>query len=78
MDGPRDDHSKWSQKDKYITYTWNLKYDTNEVIYKTETDSQTLWTDLPREEGAWGRMDWESGLADANCYTENEQEGPTV
>ena len=78
MDGSRDNHSKWSQKDKYITYTWNLKYDTNEVIYKTETDSQTLWTDLPREEGAWGRMDWESGLADANYYTENEQEGPTV
>ena len=24
-----------------ITYTWNLKYDTNEHIYKTETDSQT-------------------------------------
>ena len=24
-----------------ITYTWNPKYDTNELIYKTETDSQT-------------------------------------
>ena len=24
-----------------ITYMWNLKYDTNELIYKTETDSQT-------------------------------------
>ena len=24
-----------------ITYTWNLKNDTNELIYKTETDSQT-------------------------------------
>ena len=24
-----------------ITYMWNLKYDTNEHIYKTETDSQT-------------------------------------
>ena len=22
-----------------ITYMWNLKYDTNELIYKTETDS---------------------------------------
>ena len=30
------------EKDKYhITYIWNLKYDTNELIYKTETDSQT-------------------------------------
>ena len=24
-----------------ITYMWNLKYDTNELIYKTETDPQT-------------------------------------
>ena len=24
-----------------ITYTWNLNYDTNELIYETETDSQT-------------------------------------
>ena len=23
------------------TYMWNLKYDTNEHIYETETDSQT-------------------------------------
>ena len=25
----------------HITYMWNLKYGTNEPIYKTETDSQT-------------------------------------
>ena len=25
---------------------WNLKYDTNELIYKTETDSQTWNTNL--------------------------------
>ena len=31
-----------TEKDKYhITYMWNLKYDTNELIYKTETDSKT-------------------------------------
>ena len=24
-----------------ITYMWNLKYDTNELVYETETDSQT-------------------------------------
>ena len=32
------------EKDKYrmiIIYMWKLKYDTNEPIYKTETDSQT-------------------------------------
>ena len=33
-------------KDKYyiITYMWNQKNDTNELIYKTETDSQTSKT----------------------------------
>ena len=32
-----------SEKDKYydITYMWNLKNNTNESIYKTETDTQT-------------------------------------
>ena len=39
-----------------ITYTWNLKYDTKELICETETDSQTQRTDLwlPRG-GGWGR-----------------------
>ena len=44
MDGPRDYHTKWSESDRerqipYITYT-NLKDNTNELIYKAETDSQ--------------------------------------
>jgi len=33
-----------SEKGKYhmiITHMWNIKYDINELIYKTETDSQT-------------------------------------
>ena len=31
-----------TEKDKYhITYMWNLKYDTNELIYKTGRDSKT-------------------------------------
>ena len=29
-----------------ITYMRNLKYDTNEVVYKTEIDSQTQKTNL--------------------------------
>ena len=44
LDGPRDDHTMWSksEKDKYhIIYRCNLKIDTKERIYKTETDSQT-------------------------------------
>ena len=31
-----------------ITYMQNLKYDTNELIYKTETDSQRIDLWLPR------------------------------
>ena len=60
MDGPRDYHTKWIKSERErqipydITYMWNLKYDTNELIYETETDAQTeradLW--LPRGRGA--------------------------
>ena len=39
---------------------WNLSYDINEPIYKTETDSETKRKDLglPRERGGGGK-DWE-------------------
>ena len=67
MDGPRDDHTKWSKSERErqipynITYIWHLKYDTNELIYKTEADSQTQRTDLwlPRGRHGGGRMDWD-------------------
>ena len=48
LDGPRNYHTKCSKSDRErqitydITYMQNLKKkDTNELIYKTETDSQT-------------------------------------
>ena len=48
MDGPRIiiTLSEVSQKERKkipygVTYMWNLKYATNEFIYKLETDSQT-------------------------------------
>jgi len=39
-----------TEKDKYhmISHLWNLKYDTNELIYKTETDSQKINLWLPK------------------------------
>ena len=44
---------------------WNLKQDTNGLIYKTETDSQTqkahLW--LPKGEGDRGGVNWEFGIS---------------
>ena len=56
-----------------ITYMWNLKYDTNELIYKTETDSQTqktyLW--LPVGQGEGEGWNGSLGLVNANYYVYN-------
>ena len=51
-------------------YMWKLKYDTNELIYETETDSQTQKTDLWLPRGRAVLEGWigSLGLADANCY----------
>ena len=44
------------QKQLYsITCMWNLKNGTNELIYKTEIDSETQKTDLWLQKGKWGR-----------------------
>ena len=75
MDGPRDYHTKRSkseresQKTYDITDMWNLKYDTNELTYGTETDSQTQRQTC----GCQGRGVGEGwigslGLASANYY----------
>jgi len=43
-DGSRDDHTKYVRQRQTpydITYMWNLKYDTIELTYETEMDSQT-------------------------------------
>ena len=74
-DGTRDSLTKWSRSERErqipygITYMCNLKYGTNEPIYKIETDSWTERTDLwlQREgggEGWSGRLGW----ANANYY----------
>ena len=48
MAGPREWHTEWSKSDREreisydIPYMWTLKgKDTNEIIYKTERESQT-------------------------------------
>ena len=77
MDGPRDYHTKWNKSERErqipydITYMWNLKYDTNEHIYGTETDSQRAQT--CGRQGGRGGGGWMGslGLADANYYIEN-------
>ena len=44
MDGPTDYHAE-SKRERQVSSDiacmWNLKYDTNEHIYKTETDPET-------------------------------------
>ena len=43
-----------------ITYMWNIKYHTNQQIYETKRDSQTLKTNLSllnvMGKGQWGRI----------------------
>ena len=69
MGGPRDYHSKGrSQTERQTPYdsmcTWNLNYDTNELIYETETDSKPEQTWGCQEGECIGRgMEWESGVS---------------
>ena len=60
MDATRDYHTKWSKSERDrqiwydIIYMWNLKYDANEPIQKTETDSQTSKMNLRLPKGKHG------------------------
>ena len=87
MDAPRNYHTKSSKSERErqipyaITYMWNLKYDTSELIYETEKESQTERTEwwLPRGghqgkdgEGGWGQ------LRQALTYRMDTQQGPAV
>ena len=74
-----------TEKDKYhmiSLYMWNLKNDTNELIYKTEIDSKTQRTDLqlPRREGQLGRAGlgvWDQQMQTI-IYRMDKQQGPIV
>ena len=81
MAGPRDDHTKWSksERDKYhmLSLTWNLKYDTGELIYETETDSQREQT-CGCQEGGGVRV-WVCGWQmQTIIHRMDKQKGPTV
>ena len=60
---------------------WNLKYDANELIYETETDSQTEKTDLwlprgrGRERDGLGIWAWQMKTI---TFRVDKQQGPAV
>ena len=61
-DATRDYHAKGSKSEREtqipydITCTWNLRYDTNEPIYRTETDLLKSVLEVAKEEaGGVGR-----------------------
>ena len=71
MNGLRDYHIKWSKSDKD---KYNIIYigdDINELIYKTETDSQTQKTNLSLSKWIVGvgmeEINYEVGI---NSYTQ--------
>ena len=76
MSATGDSHTKGNKSKRVrkipyvITYMWNLQYDINEPMYKTETDSPTWRTDLCLPMGRWEGMGWigSLGLIDANCF----------
>ena len=58
---------------------WNLKYGTNEPIYKTETDSQIQKADRVIKSGGGRRMHqvWGQEMQTAACGM-GKQQGPAV
>ena len=70
IDGPKGYHTKWRKSEREqqipysITYMWNLKYDTNELNNKIETQIEQTYHCQEDGEGWSGNQ----GLVDANYY----------
>ena len=81
MDATRDYHTKRGKSERErqmpydIAYKWNLNYDINEPIYKTETNKHREQTCGCQGERVGGRMEWQ---VDVNSYKMDKQQGPTV
>ena len=45
-----------------ITYLWNLKYDTDELIYETDSDIENKLM-VTKGEGDGGGINWEFGIS---------------
>ena len=83
MDGPRDDHTKWRKAEREkevsydVTFMGNLKYDINELIYKTETDSKTSRLGVTKGDGGREKL----GIWDYQIHTtmyKRDEQGPTA
>ena len=72
MDGIRDSQTKWNKPERKrqtphdITYLWNLKYGTDDLIYKTETDHGQGEQTCSSHGG--GGQEWDRQFLDTNCY----------
>ena len=67
MDGPRDGHTKLSKPDRErqipyaVTYTWDRKYDTNELMNRlTDVENRLV---VAKGEGRWGRDGFGVGMS---------------
>ena len=73
MDEPRDYQIKLNKSERErqisydITYMWNLKYGTNELIYETDPETQRTDLRLPRDMEDKGELYWEFRTGDGNC-----------
>ena len=80
-------HTKWSKSEREkqipydITYKKSIKYDTNELIYETETDADIEeGRVVAKGEGSWGKGGlgvWDQQMQ-AIIYRMDKQQGPTV
>ena len=86
MGGLRDCHTKGSKSERKrqipynITSMWNLKHDTNELIFEAETHrNREQICGCQGTEGGGG-MDWEFGISRCKLiiYRMGKQQGPTV
>ena len=72
MDAPMLSEGRKTEKGEYhrtsIPSVWHLTYDTNELIYGTDSDTADSWLPKGREVGKVkiGRL----GLADADCHVQ--------
>ena len=60
-----------------ITYMWNLKNDTNEWIYKTDSQIHKLMIPKGKGEGKEKLGIWDKHIQTTKCKIDNKQ-GPSV